>query len=265
MAVSTRTRFEVFKRDGFTCQYCGRNRDGDGVKLHVDHVIPCKEGGGDELENLVTACQDCNLGKAAKLLDERAPVADIDEQIEAMRARRAKLQTYAAEKQYEKALRDHEFATAWNYWFEAWDAESLAKFHCPWQNVVRGYVDKIGVDEVKDAMDITVRKFEWISAGAVRYFNGVCKRKVADSEGRLVECDECGGRMVITREQRADYPDWDSWIHASCRDERDAKRAEEQADDEEREAEELEDFGHEPDEIDLEIKAWDELAEAAGA
>jgi hypothetical protein len=54
-------RFQVLRRDGFTCTYCGR-RPPD-VELHVDHEIPYSGGGLTVLENLRTACRDCNLGK----------------------------------------------------------------------------------------------------------------------------------------------------------------------------------------------------------
>lgn len=66
-ALSKRLRFEVFKRDGFKCVYCGAPPTG-GV-LHVDHVIPVVEGGTNDPENLVTSCPDCNLGKSGVPLD----------------------------------------------------------------------------------------------------------------------------------------------------------------------------------------------------
>lgn len=59
--MSLRTRFQVLRRDEFTCQYCGRgSRD---VVLHVDHVKPRAAGGSNDPKNLITACSDCNLGK----------------------------------------------------------------------------------------------------------------------------------------------------------------------------------------------------------
>lgn len=58
-------RFAILQRDTFHCTYCGRGRE-DGVKLHVDHIIPRSKGGTNDPENLTTACQDCNLGKAAR-------------------------------------------------------------------------------------------------------------------------------------------------------------------------------------------------------
>lgn len=63
--VAVGLRFDVFKRDGFRCRYCGRSVD-DGVILHADHVIPQSKGGPTTLENLVTACFECNIGKSNK-------------------------------------------------------------------------------------------------------------------------------------------------------------------------------------------------------
>ncbi len=56
------TRFNVFLRDKFSCQYCGSPSD-----LTFDHVIPRSKGGRTEWENVVTACSPCNLRKADKL------------------------------------------------------------------------------------------------------------------------------------------------------------------------------------------------------
>lgn len=67
-SLSKKTRFEVFKRDKFTCQYCG-GRAPD-VILHVDHVMPIAQGGSNDLLNLVTSCSDCNLGKGARKLSD---------------------------------------------------------------------------------------------------------------------------------------------------------------------------------------------------
>lgn len=78
MAIGKRIRFEVFKRDVFTCQYCGIASPK--VVLEVDHVIPVCEGGADNLENLITSCFDCNRGKGKYLLDEYRTGNDPTEQ-----------------------------------------------------------------------------------------------------------------------------------------------------------------------------------------
>ena len=62
-------RFDILKRDHFTCQYCGRSPEKDkDVTLHVDHIHPRSKGGNDDPKNLITSCQECNLGKSDVLL-----------------------------------------------------------------------------------------------------------------------------------------------------------------------------------------------------
>lgn len=56
------TRFNVFLRDRFECQYCGNNQD-----LTFDHVVPRSKGGRTTWDNVVTACAPCNLLKGGKL------------------------------------------------------------------------------------------------------------------------------------------------------------------------------------------------------
>ena len=56
----------VFRRDDYTCQYCGKR----GGKLECDHVFPFSLGGLSTLNNLVTACISCNRSKGAKTLSE---------------------------------------------------------------------------------------------------------------------------------------------------------------------------------------------------
>lgn len=57
---------EVFRRDNYTCQYCGAK----GGKLEVDHIIPFSRGGSDDLSNLTTSCRRCNRQKRDKTREE---------------------------------------------------------------------------------------------------------------------------------------------------------------------------------------------------
>lgn len=52
------TRHNIFKRDNFSCQYCGTGKD-----LTLDHLIPKSKGGKSSWTNLVTACRRCNTRK----------------------------------------------------------------------------------------------------------------------------------------------------------------------------------------------------------
>lgn len=78
MTISSRDRFMALRRDGFTCQYCGRKPPE--VRLHVDHVHPRSKGGRNELDNYVTACSECNQGKGAHvILPDPAPAFGEDD------------------------------------------------------------------------------------------------------------------------------------------------------------------------------------------
>ena len=59
------TRFNVFLRDGFCCQYCSKSFIAS--ELTFDHVIPRSRGGRTNWENVVAACTRCNLQKANKM------------------------------------------------------------------------------------------------------------------------------------------------------------------------------------------------------
>jgi 5-methylcytosine-specific restriction endonuclease McrA len=60
------TRREIFRRDGYICQYCGRHT----IDLTVDHVIPRHMGGKHTWTNVVAACPACNHRKGGRLAQE---------------------------------------------------------------------------------------------------------------------------------------------------------------------------------------------------
>lgn len=70
--ISRRLRFEVLRRDGYACRYCGAQAPD--VQLEIDHVVPDILGGSSEPANLVTACVPCNRGKSS--IQPDAPVVE---------------------------------------------------------------------------------------------------------------------------------------------------------------------------------------------
>jgi hypothetical protein len=83
-----RQRFEIFKRDGFRCVYCGATPVR--TPLHVDHVVAVANGGTNDPANLVTACADCNGGKSsipleAKRLAKRPAAEELRDHAEQIR------------------------------------------------------------------------------------------------------------------------------------------------------------------------------------
>lgn len=62
-------RYNVLKRDNFTCQKCGITSK-NGAKLEVDHIIPLSKGGKTVMSNLQTLCDRCNSGKSDKTKED---------------------------------------------------------------------------------------------------------------------------------------------------------------------------------------------------
>ena len=58
-------RQAILQRDNYTCYYCGLPQ-----ATHVDHITPLSKGGLDEFNNLISACQNCNLSKGTKSVKE---------------------------------------------------------------------------------------------------------------------------------------------------------------------------------------------------
>lgn len=174
-ALSKKTRFEVFKRDGFCCQYCGAHPPG--VLLEVDHIVPVAAGGKNDIDNLVTSCQDCNRGKGARdltvapesLQAKAAAVREREEQLkgfhDVMEGRRLRLEAETWKvleevycKKLENADRD-EFAST------------------------KRFIEKLGYHEVLEAAEIAAAAP--ISSHKVfKYFCGICWNKVRKLEGR---------------------------------------------------------------------------------
>jgi hypothetical protein len=89
-AIGKKLRFEVFKRDSFTCQYCGRKAPE--AVLHCDHIKAVAKGGKSDILNLVTSCEACNLGKGARALSDDTVVAKQHAQLDDLQQRREQLE-----------------------------------------------------------------------------------------------------------------------------------------------------------------------------
>lgn len=174
-----RLRFEVFKRDGFTCQYCGAQPPD--VVLVPDHIEPLARGGSNTIENLITACEVCNQGKADLPLTTRQirPDADLlflEAQQEILELRR-----------YQAALAEREFVITEivDSLQEVWCLESGLDW-APSGQAIRAFVGKYGPDIAEDAMRDVARKTGsgYVSARGnawLRYLYGVA-RNIAAAE-----------------------------------------------------------------------------------
>jgi hypothetical protein len=146
--ISPKVRFEVFKRDSFKCQYCGRCAPE--IVLELEHIEPHSKGGSDEILNLLTSCWECNNGKGARSLADDAVIRKQRDQLEELQERR---------EQIEMMLR-------WRSANIDMDAQSIEAFRVAYQERVSGWflneagmvsarklVKKYGLQRALDAMD----------------------------------------------------------------------------------------------------------------
>lgn len=139
-------RFDVFKRDNFTCRYCGR-RTPEAI-LQVDHVIPRSAGGPDELYNLVTSCAQCNLGKGARLLRDLPEDLDIADRAAAL----AEQERQILELRYwEQQRKDREDAEL-DQLEQLWPFEGHGRTHWARSSVLQ-FLRKLGYAEVAEIVE----------------------------------------------------------------------------------------------------------------
>lgn len=88
--ITKKLRFEVFKRDNFTCQYCGRMAPD--VILEIDHINPISKGGDNNILNLITSCFDCNRGKGKRKLTQNEEIKKTQEMLKDINKKREQLE-----------------------------------------------------------------------------------------------------------------------------------------------------------------------------
>ncbi|WP_157266504.1 HNH endonuclease [Azohydromonas aeria] len=153
-SISKKTRFEVFKRDGFKCQYCGAAAPD--VLLQVDHIHPVSQDGDNDMMNFITSCQPCNAGKSDRLLSDDTAIKKQQAQMEVLHERREQLEMML---QWREGLKD----------IEGDQIDAIAK---AWQSAVKGswltdnglqqmrkLLKRHGLPRVLDAIDTAAEQY----------------------------------------------------------------------------------------------------------
>lgn len=185
MAVSKRLRFEVFKRDGFKCQYCGRTPPA--IILEPDHIMPVSVGGPDEMGNLVTACFDCNRGKSNVLLTSvPKPLSEVmDEGIE----KHEQMEAYNQFLTEKRLTEDERIESIGERWFDLLKPSRSRKkwvFGSARQTSIRRFVAQLPFSRVEEAFEIAQRINATFNDDEKRwrYFCGVCWNMIRAAEGK---------------------------------------------------------------------------------
>lgn len=158
--LSKKLRFEVFKRDSFTCQYCGCKAPD--VTLQVDHIEPVAAGGTNDLLNLTTSCIDCNAGKSDRRLSDDSVVVKRRRQIEDVQEREEQLRMLLDWQRSLAVLEDKAADEVAAYWGELVPPYSLTEHG---KGTLRKTLAKFGVEEVMTAMRTAVRTYVTIEEG----------------------------------------------------------------------------------------------------
>jgi hypothetical protein len=175
-SISQKIRFDVFKRDRFACQYCGR-RPPD-VLLEVDHITPVCEDGGNEVENLVTSCFDCNRGKAGVPLT--VIPKGLNERAEETREREAQIAGY---REVMQARLDRIEDDMWRIADELFEDGSVNGVRRDRLQSIKIFNEKLPLEEVIDAAQIARAAKPFSDFQRFRYFCGVCWNKIKRNTG----------------------------------------------------------------------------------
>jgi hypothetical protein len=169
--ISKRTRFDVFKRDGFVCQYCGRHPPD--VMLEIDHVIPICQSGDNAESNLLTSCCDCNRGKAGNSLKLVPPT--LAEKAEEIRAREEQLAAYreVIEVRLDR-IEDDLFRVAEKL-KPGSKTDGVLRI---WVPTIKNFNTLLPLHEVLEAAEIAFAKIPYSDQRRFRYFCGVCWTKI---------------------------------------------------------------------------------------
>ncbi|WP_313266539.1 HNH endonuclease [Sphingobacterium sp.] len=153
-SLTKKTRFEVFKRDSFTCQYCGSKAPE--VILEVDHIDPVNNGGSNEFLNLITSCFDCNRGKSKTKLSDSTVLDKQRQQIEELNLRRQQLEMMLEWKNELLNVKVDEFSTLMNYIREAAGGFELTEYG---EKVIRRLLNTHGFEKSLNALEITFNQY----------------------------------------------------------------------------------------------------------
>jgi len=189
MAITKKLRFEVFKRDNFTCRYCGRKTPE--VILEVDHVIPVSKGGTDDFENLVTSCFECNRGKGGSLLNNILLEKDIHDETVMLAEREMQLAEYNYIRKKIKEREDREIKELNTYFSDNFSYPGYAERS--FQKIIptiRECLKFISYVDIMDFIDLAIERTSDNTMGmyhheaAAKYLVGILRNKLRDREGR---------------------------------------------------------------------------------
>jgi hypothetical protein len=153
-SLSNKVRFEVFKRDKFTCQYCGKKAPD--VVLEVDHIEPVSKGGKNEIINLITSCWTCNSGKSDIKLDDNTAIEKQRKQLEILEEKREQMKMMIEWKKGLENFNSEAIELIEDYWNSKIEGFYLNESG---KKTLQGLYNKFEFDEILEAIDTAIEKY----------------------------------------------------------------------------------------------------------
>ncbi len=153
-SLSNKIRFEVFKRDKFTCQYCGKKSPD--VILEVDHIEPVSKGGSNDIVNLITSCWTCNSGKSNIKLDDNTAVEKQRKQLEILQEKREQMKMMIEWKKGLENFHSEAVELIEDYWSSKIDGYGL---NDSGRQTLQKLYNKFEFDEILEAIDTAIEKY----------------------------------------------------------------------------------------------------------
>lgn len=171
-------RFEVFKRDNFTCRYCGK-KSPEAI-LEVDHIHPESKGGLTELENLVTACFECNRGKGAQLLSSVPIESDIHEKAIEIAERERQIEELNYWRAKQRAREDKDIRCLYKYWDDNAYYYRNPSFE---PESVRRFLQSFCYEDILALLAQALSRGDLSEPRQWKYFCGICWNKIKEGKG----------------------------------------------------------------------------------
>ncbi len=165
--LSLKTRFEVFKRDQFTCGYCGQRPPN--IILEVDHIVPVSNKGTNDFDNLITSCFDCNRGKSFHSIEIKK-----EPRVISLKEQELQYQEYQ-DFLLEIDKRLNKEVEILNNTFNSFFPEKV--FNDRFKASVKRFLRELGLDKTKQALEKAASLMP-TSSDTLNYFCGICWKEI---------------------------------------------------------------------------------------
>ncbi len=169
--LSIKTRFSIFERDGFSCQYCGQKPPN--TVLEIDHIYPKSKGGKNDLDNLTTSCFECNRGKRDRILGSVSK--GVAKRINNIKEKEKQMEAfYNYQKKIEKII-DKKVEKLSKLWADLWGNRYTLNLRG--YSTIKMFLKYLPESEIEEAMYIATGKISNSVENCYKYLCGILHNK----------------------------------------------------------------------------------------